>query len=434
MRMRGLGIWTVVLLLLALSACGFGRSEGQTHFGDGAGADQEDRMGTVIKLYNFKVEMSEQLDALVKQYAVETGVNIEVETCGGGCDYGAGLKTKFNSGDRPDIFFVAGYSDLDLFQEHLEDLTDQPWVDDMLELTKPAITKDGAIYGMPLVIEGWGFVYNKDLFKRAGITKLPVTLTELRDTAIRLKAAGIQPFENGYAERWVVGNHLVNVAFALQPDPIAYVEDVRMGREKLTANPVLRNWTDLIDLTVEFGQPNPLQTDYTSQVTNFAEGKAAMMQQGVWVQGMMDKLNPGMDIGLLPMPINDKREAMDKLQVGVPNYWVISRSSKVKRESKAFLNWLVSSAEGRKFFADVRFIPPFKSIPFSKEQIGPLAADVETYIEQNKILPWMWQRYPGYEANTYQMAVQVQAYIGKRIGREQLFQDLQGTWDDYSSE
>jgi raffinose/stachyose/melibiose transport system substrate-binding protein len=215
----------------------------------------------------------------------------------------------------------------------------------------------------------------------------------------------------------------------------AFIEDVRSGKAKLTDNDTLEKWVNLVDLTVEYGQKIPLQTDYNTQVTNFANSQAAMTQQGIWTQLQIYKINPDLNIGFLPMPINDDAEAMDKLQIGVPNYWVVNKNSEGKEEAKAFLNWLVTSDAGKKFIVeDAKFIPAFKSIPASTEQLGPLAADIIKYTQEGKTIPWMWQRYPGYEANTSQMASQVQAYIGKQIDKEQMFREFQNIWDEFSNQ
>lgn len=430
-------IRTILMLLLtasALAACG--GTNGTVYESDGGNTEPGagGNSARALKIFNFKVEMAEELSALTKRYQKEKGIRIELDTCGGGCDYSAELKTRFNSGDKPDLFFVAGYTDLDLWQEYLEDLTDEPWADDMQELAKPAITKDGKIYGMPLAMEGWGFIYNKQLFRTAGIDTLPTTLSGLRETAERLKAAGIQPFENGYAEWWVLGNHLLNTAFALQPDPAGYIEQLSRGDVKLADNGIFHSWINLIDLTLEYGQPSPLQTDYYNQVMHFANGQAAMMQQGSWTQLQLDKLAPGLDIGFLPMPVSDEAAQMDKLQIGVANYWVVLKHSEMEEEAKAFLRWLVSSEDGRRFIVDeAKLIPAFKSIPVTEQRLGPLAADIMQYIQEDKTLPWLWQRYPGYEATTSQMAVQMQAYIGGQIDRKRLLEEFQRIWDTMSA-
>lgn len=432
MKLKHMTLTALLLVLAVIGTACQGNNNQIVNDSEPASATAEP--APTLRIFNFKVEMAEQLDTLVKRYQEETGVNIEVDTCGGGCDYSASLKTKFNSGDRPDIFFVAGYTDLDLWQEYLEDLSDQPWVGDMLDMAKPAITQDGLIYGMPLAMEGWGFIYNKDLFRQAGINYTPTTLTQLREAAGKLKEAGIRPFENGYAEWWVLGNHLLNTAFAQQPNPVAFIEQVKNGSASMADNAIFKEWANLVDLTVEYGQPNPLQTDYYTQVTDFANGRAAMMQQGTWTQLQIDKIHPNLNIGFLPMPVNDDAQAMNKLPVGVANYWVVLKNSKVKEEAKAFLRWLVSSDIGQTFIVDdAKLIPAFKNIPATAAKLGPLAGDVLSYIKDGRTLPWLWQQYPGYEVSTSQMATQIQIYIGKQIGKEKMLQEFQNIWDDMSA-
>ena len=187
-------------------------------------------------MFQFKVEIAEQLAKLIEEYEkLHPNINIELETVGGGADYGAALKAKFNSGDKPDIFNNGGFSELDLWIEHLEDLTDEPWVANLVDAAKPPMTKDGRLYGMPVNLEGYGYIYNKELFAKAGITETPKTLDELRAAAQKLKDAGITPFINGYAEWWVLGNHFINIPFAQQKDPKRSSRGCTTARRKFRA-------------------------------------------------------------------------------------------------------------------------------------------------------------------------------------------------------
>lgn len=424
-------ILSFTVLILLLGGCSNDPDEKSTSMKNGSDPEE-----VTLNIFNFKVEMAEQLDRLVKEYEAEhPEVNIVIETCGGGCDYSAVLKTKFSSGDKPDIFFVAGYSDLDLWIDHLEDLSDQPWIEDVIDFAIDPMTKDGKVYGMPLNIEGWGYIYNKVLFEQAGITQLPKTLSELSAAVKSLEDANITPLVNGYGEWWVLGNHLLNIGFAQQDSPIEYVKNVKQGTDRIEANKTFTEWVDLLDLTLKYGQKNPLQTDYNTQVTSFASGQAAMIQQGNWIEIQLLNLNPNFEYGYLPMPINDDADAMDRLPIGVPNNWVVHKNSKVKDEAKAFLNWLVTSDIGKRYIIEeFKFIPALETIPVDKDKLGPLAADLVDYIEQNKTIPWLWQRYPGYEANSAQMASVIQAYIGGLVTKEEMFEQFQEIWDRFAEQ
>lgn len=177
----------LLAFVLVVGACG--GSGGNNAAGTGGGGGGNSGGGgsndapeqVTVRIFNFKVEIVEQLAGLIEEYEKEhPNVKINVETVGGGADYSAALKAKFNSGDYPDIFFNGGFSELDLWIEHLEDMTDEPWVEHLVDAAKPPMTKDGRIYGMPVNLEGYGFLYNKELFAQAGISETPKTLDELR--------------------------------------------------------------------------------------------------------------------------------------------------------------------------------------------------------------------------------------------------------------
>src|SRR5690606_31452224 len=239
------------------------------------------------------------------------------------------------------------------------------------------------------------------LFAEAGITETPRTLSELEAAAEKLQAAGITPFVNGYGEWWVLGNHFINIPFAQQPDADAFIKGLNEGTETIVGDKVFQQWMQLFDLTLKYGGRNPLQTDYNTQVTDFATGQAAMTQQGNWTQVAISAANPDINIGFLPMPINNDGDAMNKLPVGVPNNWVVHKNSPVKEEAKAFLNWLVSSETGQRYITEeFKFIPAFNNIEAEEAVLGQLAADIIAYSKENKTLSWNWFKFPGGEATS----------------------------------
>ncbi|MFX3636609.1 MAG: ABC transporter substrate-binding protein [Candidatus Pristimantibacillus sp.] len=418
---------TLVMLLafsLILSACGSNTKEKEGNAAAGGSTETK-----TIKIFQFKVEIAEALNKLKGEYeSTHPGIKLDIQTVGGGADYGAALKAKFASGEEPDIFNNGGYRDLETWFSNLEDLSDQPWVADAVDVAKEPMTKDGKIYGQPMNLEGYGFVYNKDLFAKAGITETPTTLSQLEEAAKKLQAIGVTPFANGYQELWILGNHTLNVAFAHQKDPDAFIKGLNEGTDKIPGNEVFQEWTKLVDLTLKYGNKNPLTTDYNTEMTMFASGEAAMTQQGNWTQVQIDGINPDLNIGLLPMPINDNAADNDKLYVGVPNNWVVNKNSEVKAEAKEFLNWLVTSDIGKSYITkEFKFIPAFKSIEASSEDLGDLGAEVVKYSQEGKALSWNFNKFPDGGMNEF--GNQMQAYIAGKSDANRLFEDLQKAWD-----
>jgi raffinose/stachyose/melibiose transport system substrate-binding protein len=411
--------------LLFATACSSNEASGNKEKASGGNGKGEE---VVVDMFQFKVEIADQLKALTDEYTKEhPNVKFNIQTVGGGADYSAALKAQFASGNEPDIFNNGGYQEAKIWKEKLEDLSDQPWVKDAYETALEPMTLDGKVYGQPLNLEGYGFIYNKDLFKKAGITEAPKTLSELEAAAKKLKAAGITPFSVGYGEWWVIGQHLLNLAFAQQEDPDAFIKGLDEGTAKIAGNEKFDQLLNLLDLTVKYGNKNPLTTDYNTQVTQFASGKTAMMQQGNWTQPMIDKITPNMNIGFIPMPINDDAAANDKLQVGVPNNWVINKNAPDadKQAAKDFLNWMVSSETGKKALVeDFKFIPAFKTI--EAKGIGPLGEDIVKYSNENKTLSWNWFKFPN--GATQEFGAAMQAYVGGQTSKEELLKALDSTW------
>ncbi|MEA3319923.1 MAG: ABC transporter substrate-binding protein [Bacillota bacterium] len=420
----------LVLLLLSLSlvvgifaGCSSDNSSGNSDNNSGDG-DQ-----VTLNLFQFKVEIADQLAEMIKEFEAEhPNIKVKLETVGGGADYGAALKAKFASGEQPDIFNNGGFKELELWKEHLADLSEEPWAEHVLPIGKVPMTdpEDGKLYGMPVNLEGYGFIYNKDLFEEAGITEAPTNITELKAAAKKLEAAGITPFSAGYAEWWVIGQHLLNIPFAQQEDPEAFIAGLYDGSEKIVGNKHFEEFKEVLDAEINFGNDNPLTTDYNTQVTQFASGQTAMLQQGNWTENMIYEVDPDMNMGFLPIPINDDASA-DSLPVGVPNNWAINKNSENIEEAKTFLNWMVSSETGKRYITEeFAFIPAFDNI--EPAGLGDLGQSILEYSTAEKTVPWTWFMWP--DGANKEFAATIQEYAAGRIDYDTVLERFQTTWDN----
>lgn len=421
---------TLVMLLalsMLLAACG-GKSEG----GQGASSGGDAGEVKTVKIFQFKTEIVDGLNELKVEFEKEhPNIKLDIQTVGGGADYGAALKTKFASNDAPDIFSNGGNAEMEMWLDRLEDLSDQPWVGDLVEMAKEPMTKDGKVYGMPMNLEGWGYIYNKDLFEQAGITELPKTYSQLEDAAKKLEAAGITPFANAYQEWWLIGNQGINPAFAQQEDPDAFIQGLNDGTQKFVGNPLFEDWAKLMQLTLDHGNKNPLTTDYNTAISLLATGKAAMMQNGNWAQTEIDAINPDLNLGYLPMPLGEAAEANDKLNVGVPANLVINKESPVKEEAKIFLNWFVTSDIGKEYIVKkFKFIPALTTIEATPEDMGDLGSAVWEYVQEGKVLPRQSAKFPDGAAQEFSGAMQ--AFFAGKSDVNKMLEDMQTSWDSLS--
>lgn len=417
-------IMLAMVMTILLAACGAMKKEEHQK----SAANEK----IVLEVLNPKVEIDSQFEQLVNAYEKENpGVEIHIRTVGGGSDDRALLKTQFVLGKGPDIFTNGGYEEAKLWKEYLEDLSDQPWIANAYEHALEPMKMNGKIYGMPMNLEGYGFIYNKDLFAKAGIKETPKTLSELMNVSKKLSAMNITPFAIGYAEKPFLGVHMLNIAFAHQENPDSFIRGLTDGTQKIEGNPHFKGLLRLLDLTIRYGNKNPLTIDYNTEVTEFAKGKTAMIQQGNWIQPFLDKISPNMNIGFFPIPISDDTLKNDALPIGVPNNWVVNKktTNEKKAEAKKFLNWMVSSEQGEKLMTEqFKFIPAFSNIKVKNP--GPLAEDLMKYAKEGKTLSWNWFKYPPGVSDDFGPAMQ--AYIAKQMNGDQLLQQFQKSWNKYS--
>lgn len=405
---------------LLLAGCG-----GQQQEGSQASASSESDVKT-IHIYQMKIEIDEALKKTAEAYtALHPDVRFQIDSISD--NYATGLKTKQASGELPDVFTILGNQDLKLWQSELEDLSDQAWTGDMIDIAREGITgDDGNIYGMPVSVEGYGYVYNKQLFRQAGIEEAPLTLSALQADAEKLKSAGIQPLIGAYMDWYQAGNFLVNLGIARQPDPQAFLNGLFDGSATFVGNDIFRQVAEFIKYDYSQGK-NGLSTSFNAQTTALMNSEVAMTLGGNWLQPTIDS-HSGLEMGLMPLPVNDNAEENDKLYMGVTGYWAINKDSEVKQEVKDFMNWLVATPEGQAHITkEMKMIPAFNSFSASEEDIGALGADLSRYIKEGKVYGSYNSYYPDGVAQAFGEAVQ--KLVAGKVDADGFLQELQNEWD-----
>lgn len=384
-----------------------------------------------IHVFHFKVELADKFNAMTKEFeAAHPNVTVVNDIVGGGADWKADLKTRFASGKGPDIFVVDGPSMLELWKDRIVDLSDQPWVEHAAPFAKRVGTIDGKLYGMPYNVEGYGLVYNPDLFEKAGIQEAPHTLTGLKEAADKLKRSGVTPFANGYGEWWVLGMQQLNIAFAQQPDPDQFMKDLTEGKATMKGNPMFEDFKNFLDLTLEYGNDNPITTDYKTQEALLATGEAAMIHQGNWAEDPIRQIQNDVALDVMPVPINDNEADMDRLEVGIPLLWVVNKDSEHVDTAKELLSWMVGSDTGKKYLTEeFGFIPAYDNIP--PTGLGSISQTVLEYTKADKTIPWSFSQWPDGAYNKFYALLQ--GYIGKQYDYDSMLQQMDEAWRNLSN-
>ena len=421
------GLMTTALTAsVLLAACSSGGEES-------SGSESKDK--TVIDVFQFKVEFKDQFEALAEQYEeLNDDVEINITSVGGGEDYGAALKSKFASGNEPAIYNVGGPQDVKDWQASLADLSDTEAAAVALEGTLDGVTTEGQVLGLPYNQEGYGFLYNKEIFEKAGINPEEImsfaTLAEAVETLDSKKdELGIKAvFALPGKETWVTGLHLSNTFIAPEFDGNV-VTAFESRTVDFTYGDAFKN---ILDLQNKYSVQPTVSLDYSQQVEElFSLGNVAIIQQGNWVYGSIAGIDQDFadtNVGILPIPVEGYKE--DSIPVGVPMYWGVNsnKDEKVIEAAKDFLDWMYTSEEGKEaVLTEFKFIPAYEGYDVSKIS-DPLSRAVYEYATAGKTIGWTFMGYPtGWGQN--ELGVSIQKYISGEAEWDEVVTETQASWE-----
>lgn len=347
------------------------------------------------------------------------GVTVEYEAVTGD-DYRTVYQTRFASGNAPDISMNAGYYWLELYGDKLASITNEAWAEYLPEASKQRWGYKGELYGFPINLQSISFIYNKDLFKQAGITDVPNTLTGLEDACAKLKAIGVTPFATCGTTTSKLA-HSVNVAFGQQKDPLQFISEVRSGKTKIADNKTFQEWADFFDLTLKNSYGDVLTTDMDTVYSLFATGKVGIIQEGSWCEGSILKINPDIKMGIMPMPINDNAEG-NIIAGDAADGFVITNNENTEISKKLVSYWALSD-EGLSVFETYKMIPAMKNIKYDAASLGTLLKEADEYFKAGKYFGWYWYSFPDMTADM-QLGSIMQEYIGGKVDKQGMLKEM----------
>lgn len=397
-----------VLMLTILSACGSSNSSNGNNEG---GTDKLPK----ISLFQSKVEIADQLEAMAKKYKEETGNEIEVWGSAGD-NYLTQLQAKLNSGEGPTIFGVQTGAETNKFKSYYYDMSNESYVKNIASQMQVKI--DDKIVGVPTGVEGFGLVYNKKLVDPAKITDLESFKAFLQD----MKSQGINGFSLSQEAYFLIG-HILNTPFALQQDPIQFVEQLNNGEVKMADTKEFQEFAKYMEAIRELAG-NPLETTYDSQMGDFATGKTAIVHQGNWSYGMLADYDD-VEAGMMPLPLAGN----DKLAVDIPAIWVINNKADANqiKAANAFFEWLYNSETGKNIIVnEFKFIPAMTNIETTN--LDPLSQAVSEATNSGNTIPWALTYFPqGIIVNDLAPVTQ-QFFLDSSMTGEQFLQKLDEVW------
>lgn len=406
---------TAAVLLFTVSACG---KKNETDM-NSAKADN------TVYFLNFKPEIADIYKEIAQKYEAEKGVKVKVVTAASNT-YETTLKSEIAKSDAPTIFQINGPVGYQSWAKYCKDLSDTKLYD-YLSDKDLAIKNSGGVFGIPYVVEGYGIIYNNAIMekyfalkdkavsisKAEEITSFKLLKDVVEDMTKHKQELGIDGVfastSMSGGEQWRWTTHLLNMPIYYEMKDISDESTISTAYNAKTIDfKYADNFRNVFDLyinnsTTEKGLLSGKSVE--DSMSEFALGKAAMVQNGNWAWEQISKVKGNTvkadDIKYLPIYIGIDGEEKQGLCIGTENYLAINKnvSEQKQKASVEFLEWLFSSETGKDYAVNkLNFISPFNTFKENERPDDPLAREVIKWMEKDKTtVEWVFNSFPSQE-------------------------------------
>lgn len=406
---------TAAVLLFTVSACG---KKNETDM-NSAKADN------TVYFLNFKPEIADIYKEIAQKYEAEKGVKVKVVTAASNT-YETTLKSEIAKSDAPTIFQINGPVGYQSWAKYCKDLSDTKLYD-YLSDKDLAIKNSGGVFGIPYVVEGYGIIYNNAIMekyfalkdkavsisKAEEITSFKLLKEVVEDMTKHKQELGIDGVfastSMSGGEQWRWTTHLLNMPIYYEMKDISDESTISTAYNAKTIDfKYADNFKNVFDLyinnsTTEKGLLSGKSVE--DSMSEFALGKAAMVQNGNWAWEQISKVKGNTvkadDIKYLPIYIGIDGEEKQGLCIGTENYLAINKnvSEQKQKASVEFLEWLFSSETGKDYAVNkLNFISPFNTFKENERPDDPLAREVIRWMEKDKTtVEWVFNSFPSQE-------------------------------------
>jgi len=413
-------ILAIVLALSTMTGCATNNSNG-----DAKTPEVTKKEKAVITVIQNKVEIQEQLEDAAKTFN-ESQEDVEVQILGSaGDNLVTTLQSQFASSPEkaPTLFTTGSGSEFDKFFDFMAPLDSAKAAAKVSKGQADDAMRDGKLYGLPMAIEGFGLIYNKTMFKEAGIDVASIkTTADLVEASKKLaKVKGVKSPIAFAKETYFQFMHPFNWPFATMSNYKEVIPKVISGDLKLKDIPEVMQYAK--DLEALKPYTNLAKDSYDDQVAGFAQGYFAMIHQGNWAQGIIDEYKVDFEYGMMPMPINGN----ESLSVGNSNFFRVNKAASAEQQAGAiaFLDWLFTDPTGQSYVTE-----QFKVIPaydgFDTSKLDVLSKEIATYSEEGKTIPWTFNLFPAGVDKDSSSAME--KFYADRINAEQLLDEINAVW------
>lgn len=391
------------LVLCLFAACGSGNNVSQNN-GSKDQTEPEKVEKVTLTFLNDQVEAVEggaaiafdnALDRLTKEHPE---ITIDQEKVADEAEY-TKVKTLAAGNELPDMFVARG--DLldmlvssDLIGSIDEELNADPaWKDQFLPGAFDVFTRDEKIYAVPCTLKSTSLVfYNEDIFKDVGITQYPQTWSEFLDAVDKIKAKGYIPITLGNKEQWMAQSCILSELADrfTGTDWFNSIKD-RKGA-KFTDPDFVKSLQAMADLSARGAFNSDMNSlDNMQQRTAYYNKKAAMMIEGAWAIGDMDKDCPAdvlsaTKVALIPAVEGGKGDPA-AMSGGASVGFFMSNLTGAKRDAAILVLKALSSPEFGTEMTEFNKFPAVKPGDYDESKVSDLAKQYNDLVDKGSFVP-----------------------------------------------
>ena len=238
-----------------------------------------------------------------------------------------------------DMMFTSQYAKADWIEPlnpYIEKSKEEVQIDDFMDGFLGALTVDNKIYGLPFYGESTMLMYNKEMFKKAGITKPPATMEELEEAAKKLTRDG----KYGIALRGMRGEGMNIYVWAGFFNAFGgkWLEG---GKPNINSPEAVKATQFYANLIRKYGPPGGANFSWDQVQLALQQGTVAMAIDATnFAPRLEDPKNSKIagKVGYAPVPKGPAGYSPSVFTVGL----VIPKASKHKDEAFEFIKWATS--------------------------------------------------------------------------------------------
>lgn len=399
-------------------------------------SDAQSLEGISITFLNSKGEIQTAMEDLAVAFEDETGIKVEILSCGTGESPYTKITSAYNSGTAPTMAMLDPTDVEALALEFASDLSNEKWVAEC-ETNKI----DGKVYGFPFCIEGRGLIYNKkNIEDTLGTAFDPASINSYDALADLLKSLRDNGMQNPVViskEDWSLGNHQLGYIYDTYDGTTAGSAEVigklKDGSLKVEDYDRFGEFIDTFNLLAEYNinQDDPLGAIYDQDPIFLVDGDAAIWANGSWAwPNLADAGAEASDeYGFLPYVLGSDTSAVanNGIQAGATKQVMIDGKQATAEEvaaAKEFLNWMVYSSTGQQMLVqDVAIIPACSNN--STPALDPLSIDIQNRMKAGTVYPSVFIA-PGDHWSV--LGASMQKYLAGESTKEELAADIDAYW------